>query len=98
MPTSFVTDDRARRYGRFAGDLTPDQLASHFHLDDADHAFVAEHRGHHNRLGVAIQLGAVRLNGAFVDDFAEIPASAVRYVADQVDVPDPAGALAAYKG
>lgn len=96
MPTSFVTDDRARRYGRFAGDLTPDQLARHFHLDDADHAFVAEHRGHHNRLGVAIQLGAVRLNGAFVDDFAEIPASAVRYVADQVDVPDPAGALAAY--
>ena len=96
MPTSFVTDDRARRYGRFADDPTPDQLARHFHLDDADHAFVAEHRGHHNRLGVAIQLGAVRLNDAFVDDFAEVPASAVRYVADQVDVTDHAEALVAY--
>lgn len=96
MPTGFVTDDRARRYGRFAGEPTPDQLARHFHLDDADHAFVAEHRGAHNRLGVAVQLGAVRLNGAFVDDFAEIPASAVRYVADQVEVADHAEALAAY--
>lgn len=82
MPTGFLTRDQARRYGRFAGEPTPDQLARHFHLDDADHVFVAEHRGEHNRLGVAVQLGSVRLLGAFLDDPTEAPTSAVRYAAD----------------
>ena len=78
MPTGFFTNEQSRRYGRFTGEPTPDQLARHFHLDDADRAFVAEHRGEHNRLGVAIQLGSVRLLGAFLDDPAEVPTSAER--------------------
>jgi TnpA family transposase len=84
VPVGFLTDEQVRCYGRFANDPTPEQLARHFHLDDADRAFVAEHRGEHNRLGVAVQLGAVRLTGAFVDDFAAVPSSAVRYAADQL--------------
>jgi hypothetical protein len=68
MPVSFLTDDQTRRYGRFVDDLTSNQLARHFHLDDADRPFVAEHRGDHNRLGVAIRLGSVRLLGGFLHD------------------------------
>ena len=40
----FLTEDQAGRYGRFAGEPTHDQLDRHFHHDDADRAFVAEHR------------------------------------------------------
>ncbi len=96
MPTGFLTVDQARRYGRFAGEPTPDQLARHFHLDDADHAFVAEHRGRHNRLGVAVQLGSVRLLGVFLDVPTEAPASAVHYAADQLAIEGCMEAIAAY--
>ena len=56
MPVGYLSESQAREYGCFPDELTPDQLARYFHLDDADRAFVALHRGDHNRLGVAVQL------------------------------------------
>lgn len=96
MPVGFLTADQVRRYGRLADRPTPDQLACHFHLDDADRAFVGEHRGDPNRLGVAVQLGAARFTGAFVDDPSQVPASVVRFAADQLAIADGGQALAAY--
>ena len=96
MPVGFLTDDQARRYGRFSDEPTSDQLARHFHLDDADRTFVAEHRGDHNRLGVAVQLGSVRLLGTFLDDPMQAPASAVRYAADQLAIESCTETMAAY--
>ena len=56
MPVSFLTEDQIRRYGRFAGEPSSDELVRHFYLNDADRAVVAEHRGDRNRLGIAVQL------------------------------------------
>jgi Domain of unknown function (DUF4158) len=98
VPVGFLTDSQTREYGRFAGEPTPDQLARHFHLDDADRAFVAEHRGDHNRLGVAVQLGSLRLLGTLLDDPAVVPASAVRFAADQLSITDSAELMTTYTG
>ena len=86
MPVSFLSDDQALRYGRFVGDPTSEQLARHFHLDDADRAFIGAHRGDHNRLGVAVQLGSLRLLGTFLEDPAQIPASVTRFAGDQLAI------------
>jgi hypothetical protein len=68
VPIGFLSESQTREYGRFPGELTPDQLARYFHLDDVDRGFVTTHRGDHNRLGVAVQLGSLRMLGIFLED------------------------------
>lgn len=96
MPVGFLSESQTREYGRFPGELTPDQLARYFHLDETDHGFVATHRGDHNRLGVAVQLGSLRMLGVFLEDPSQVPATALRFSARQLSFSDPERLIADY--
>jgi hypothetical protein len=96
MPVSFLSEEQQRRYGRFTGDPSADHLARYFHLDDTDKAFIRTRRGDHMRLGVAVQLGAVRFLGTFLDDLGETPPRVQSFVGKQIDI-KPEDKIAAYQ-
>ncbi|MDV6376184.1 Tn3 family transposase [Deinococcus arenicola] len=87
MPVEFIPDDQAARYGRFAADPTPEQLARYFFLNEADLALIAERRRDHNKLGFAVQLCTLRYLGTFLPNPIQVPQVAVRHVAGQLDLP-----------
>ncbi len=96
MPVSFLTPEQECQYGRFPTDVSTQQLARYFHLDDNDRRFVITHRGAHMRLGCAVQLGTVRFLGTFLEDPCNVPVSVARFVGDQLNIPI-AGTLDLYR-
>ena len=96
MPVDFLTLQQELQYGRYREEPSQAQLARYFHLDDFDQAFLARHKGPHNRLGLALQLTTVRFLGTFVSDFEEIPQSVIFYVGSQLSLLEHLAKLPAY--
>jgi Domain of unknown function (DUF4158) len=87
MLAEFLSDAEAAAFGRFDGAPSRDDLDRFFLLDDVDRELIDKRRGAHNRLGFALQLGTVRLLGAFLPDPTDVPDAVLRYAADPIQRP-----------
>jgi TnpA family transposase len=86
MAVSFLTAAQRDRYGRYPDVVTPDDLSRCFHLSDDDRAQIMSCRGHHNRLGFALQLTTVRYLGTFLDDPVAVPSSVLQSLSHQLAI------------
>jgi len=95
MPVEFLSDEQAARFGCYADDPSPEQLARFFYLSASDSHFLAARRRPANKLGCAVQLCTLRFLGTFLTDPLRVPAVVVQTLAEQLHLP--ADALAAYR-
>src|SRR5450755_4208136 len=86
MPVEFLSDEQVGAYGRFTGELSAAEVERFFYLDDADRDLIARRRSDHHRLGFAVQLGAVRAVGRFLEDPLDVPWPAVEFLAEQLEI------------
>jgi acyl-homoserine lactone acylase PvdQ len=73
-----------RALDSFPEQIGPEDLVEHFKLSPADLRFALKHRGD-SRLGVAVQLCALRWLGSVPDDLAAIPQPALLELCDQLE-------------
>lgn len=89
MPVEYLSAEQEARYGRFATEPSPGELEQFFRLDTRALELARAKRRSATRLGWAVQWGTVRMLGTFLtEDPTAVPASVVRFVAEQLGLDD----------
>ena len=86
MPASIFSETELARLASFPEEIPGDDLIRAFTLTGADRDLVALRRGAANRLGLALQLCALRYLGFVPRNLSAAPRSAACFVADQLEV------------
>ena len=87
MPASIFSETELARLASFPEEIPGDDLIRAFTLTGADRDLVAIRRGAANRLGLALQLCALRYLGFVPRNLSAAPRSAACFVADQLSRP-----------
>ncbi|MFC9285176.1 DUF4158 domain-containing protein [Streptomyces sp. NPDC057052] len=89
MPVEYLSAEQEARYGRFATEPSPGELEQFFRLATRALELARAKRRSATRLGWAVQWGTVRMLSTFLtEDPTAVPASAVRFVAEQLGLDD----------
>jgi hypothetical protein len=86
VPIGFLTDAERERLDSFPAQVTRGDLLTYFTLSRADCRQIPRTTSAANRLGFALQLGALRYLGFSPDDLSTAPEAVVAFVAKQLDV------------
>ena len=84
MPASIFSETEWARLASFPEEIPGDDLIRAFTLTGADRDLAAIRRGAANRLGLALQLCALRYLGFVPRNLSAAPRSAACFVADQL--------------
>ena len=85
-----LTPEQRLLFTTIPDDLTTPEMARYYALSAEDIAFIRQHRGADNRLGVALQLCSLRFPGRILMQMSAISQRVVIYVAEQGLFIDPA--------
>ncbi len=89
-----LTPEQRLLFTTIPDDLTTQEMARYYALSAEDIAFIRQHRGADNRLGVALQLCCLRFPGRMLMQMTTISERVVVYVAEQLHLS--ANAFAGY--
>ncbi|OGQ91473.1 MAG: hypothetical protein A2289_18380 [Deltaproteobacteria bacterium RIFOXYA12_FULL_58_15] len=86
MPAVILTDVERERLITFPANVSPTDVVDFFTLAPTDAALVANRSGTHNRLGVALQLSALRYLGFIPTDISRAPKDVIEHLSGQLNV------------
>lgn len=81
-----LTPDQRNIFMLIPDDMAEHDIEMHYTFTSEDLTFINKHRRDHNRLGIALQLAALRYPGWTLFQIKEIPSQILDYIAKQVGV------------
>ena len=84
--SGFFHESEREQLRRFPVDISFDDIAGFFTLLPSDIQFIKNRSGEPNRLGLALQIGALRYLGFIPEDINVYPEPVVRFVSQQIAV------------